>query len=77
MPPPNLSTQASDIQPPRCAMCRTRMEFKRREIGVWAGEKLTFQCPKCEFIKTKLGGDASKVRRPRASSKKSRKPSVS
>jgi hypothetical protein len=44
-------------KPPRCAMCRGRMEVSRREPAPNGAEKLTFKCPKCEFVKSKIVGD--------------------
>jgi len=76
MPSEILPTPVSDIKPPRCAMCRTRMAFKHREVDTITGEKLTFQCPKCEFTKTKLSGDAVGARRQRIPAKQSRRPAV-
>ena len=46
------------IKPPRCAMCRARMELASREPGANGAEKHFFKCPKCEFSKTKISGDA-------------------
>ncbi|WP_299719034.1 hypothetical protein [Tardiphaga sp.] len=48
---------AAATKPPRCAMCRGRMEVARREAAPNGAEKLTFKCPKCEFVKTKIVGD--------------------
>jgi hypothetical protein len=38
-------------------MCRGRMEVARRAAAPNGAEKLTFKCPKCEFVKTKIVGD--------------------
>jgi tRNA(Ile2) C34 agmatinyltransferase TiaS len=54
------------VKPPRCAMCRTRMELASREPGANGAEKHTFKCPKCEFSKTKISGDPASAGRYRA-----------
>jgi tRNA(Ile2) C34 agmatinyltransferase TiaS len=55
------------VKPPRCAMCRTRMELAGREPGANGAEKYTFKCPKCEFSKTKTNdpANAGRYRAPR------------
>jgi tRNA(Ile2) C34 agmatinyltransferase TiaS len=54
------------IKPPRCAMCRTRMELAGREPNANGAEKHIFKCPECEFSKTKIAGDpAGRYRAPR------------
>ncbi len=58
------------IKPPRCAMCRTRMELARREPGANGAERHTFKCPKCEFSKTKTTGDPNSAGRHRARRKR-------
>jgi hypothetical protein len=61
------------LKPPRCAMCRARMALLRSEPDAGGGDKCTFTCPKCEFVKTKvIGGppDLSRHRPP----KKTRRP---
>jgi hypothetical protein len=59
MPPPDQPTALplEKIKPPRCAMCRTRMELASRVPDTGGGEKHVFKCPKCEFSKTKIAGD--------------------
>jgi hypothetical protein len=54
------------VKPPRCAMCRTRMELAGREPGANGAEKRIFKCPKCEFSKTKIVGDPTNAGRYRA-----------
>ena len=61
---------AEPAKPPRCAMCRGRMQLKRREPNLSGGEKKTFQCPKCEFVKTKVVGDPTNAGRFRAPRKR-------
>ena len=58
------------IKPPRCAMCRTRMELASREPGANGAEKHIFKCPKCEFSKTKITGDPASAGRHRAPRKR-------
>jgi hypothetical protein len=61
------------LKPPRCAMCRARMALLRSEPDPGGGDKCTFTCPKCEFVKTKIVGgppDLSRHRPP----KKTRRP---
>jgi hypothetical protein len=58
------------IKPPRCAMCRARMELARREPGPNGVEKHVFTCPKCEFSKTKIAGDPTNGGRHRAPRKR-------
>ncbi len=53
------------IKPPRCAMCRARMELATRESAVNGAERHVFKCPKCEFSKTKITGDAANAGRHR------------
>jgi Zn finger protein HypA/HybF involved in hydrogenase expression len=56
------------IKPPRCAMCRARMELASREAHANGAERHIFRCPKCEFSKTKITGgptDAGRYRAPR------------
>lgn len=48
---------ATEIKPPRCAMCRGRMVLKRREPQPNGTEKQTFACPKCEHVKVKQTED--------------------
>jgi len=57
MPTSDLPTPAAAAKPPRCAMCRARMEIVRREPGPNGSEKFCYKCPKCEFTKTKTVGD--------------------
>jgi tRNA(Ile2) C34 agmatinyltransferase TiaS len=66
--PPALHPET--VKPPRCAMCRTRMELAGREVGANGAEKHTFKCPKCEFSKTKISGDAASPGRHRAPRRK-------
>ncbi|MDB5620753.1 hypothetical protein [Tardiphaga sp.] len=47
----------AEIKPPRCAMCRGRMVLTRREPQTNGTEKLTFNCPKCEYVKVKQTED--------------------
>jgi transposase-like protein len=61
---------AESIKPPRCAMCRGRMEVQRSEPNPSGGEKQTFKCPKCEFVKTKVVGDPANAGRFRAPRKR-------
>jgi hypothetical protein len=58
------------VKPPRCAMCRTRMELARRELAPNGAERHVFKCPKCEFSKTKIAGDPANGGRYRAPRKK-------
>jgi tRNA(Ile2) C34 agmatinyltransferase TiaS len=58
------------VKPPRCAMCRTRMELAGREPGANGAEKYTFKCPKCEFSKTKISNDPTNAGRYRAPRKR-------
>jgi hypothetical protein len=61
------------LKPPRCAMCRARMVLLRSEPDAGGGDRCTFACPKCEFVKTKVVGgppDLSRHRPP----KKARRP---
>ena len=58
------------VKPPRCAMCRTRMELASREPGANGAEKHVFKCPKCEFSKTKITGDPANPGRYRAPRKR-------
>jgi hypothetical protein len=58
------------VKPPRCAMCRTRMELARREASADGAEKHVFKCPKCEFSKTKIAGDPTNGGRRRAPRKR-------
>ena len=48
---------SDEIKPPRCAMCRGRMELKRREPQPNGTEKQTFHCPKCGHVKVKQTED--------------------
>lgn len=48
---------ATEIKPPRCAMCRGRMVLKKREPQPNGTEKQTFACPKCEHVKVKQTED--------------------
>jgi tRNA(Ile2) C34 agmatinyltransferase TiaS len=71
MPSSDKPTPGLDaVKPPRCAMCRTRMELAGRELGDNGVEKLTFKCPKCEFSKTKISGDPANGGRHRAPRKR-------
>jgi hypothetical protein len=58
------------IKPPRCAMCRTRMELVGRETLANGAEKHAFKCPTCEFVKTKIVGDPANTGRHRAPRKR-------
>jgi hypothetical protein len=58
------------IKPPRCAMCRTRMEFVSRALDAGGAEKHVFKCPKCEFSKTKIAGDQAHAGRHRSPRKR-------
>lgn len=46
------------------------MELAGREHGASGVEKLTFKCPKCEFVKTKISGDPANAGRNRAPKKR-------
>jgi len=72
MPPSDTPTALpiEIIKPPRCAMCRTRMELASREPGANGAEKHVFKCPKCEFSKTKITGDPANAGRNRAPRKR-------
>jgi hypothetical protein len=72
MPPSDKPTALplETIKPPRCAMCRTRMELASRETQTNGAEKRVFKCPKCEFAKTKLIGDPASAGRHRAPRKR-------
>lgn len=48
---------ATEIKPPRCAMCRGRMVLKKREPQPNGTEKQTFACPKCDYVKVKQTED--------------------
>jgi hypothetical protein len=50
------------IKPPRCAMCRARMELLSGEPQADGIEKHVFKCPRCEFSKIKTTGDANAAR---------------
>ena len=65
MPPPDAPAATGIIKPPRCAMCRTRMELASREPAANGAERHVFKCPKCEFAKSKTTGDAGRHRPPR------------
>jgi transposase-like protein len=70
---PASETPAADtaaIKPPRCAMCRGRMAVKRSEPNPSGGEKQTFECPKCGFVKSKVVGDPTSAGRFRAPRKR-------
>lgn len=77
MPPDQPSTPSlpETHKPPRCAMCRTRMELVRSQPATGGAMACTYTCPKCEFVKTKtVGGDAPldrnlARRRPKAKAK--------
>jgi len=70
-PPDNPAAPPLDsVQPPRCAMCRTRMELTSREPAPNGAEKHVFKCPKCEFSKTKIAGDPASAGRYRAPRKR-------
>jgi len=58
------------VKPPRCAMCRTRMELASREPAANGAEEHIFKCPKCEFSKTKITGDPTSAGRYRAPRKR-------
>jgi hypothetical protein len=58
------------IKPPRCAMCRTRMELASSAPQANGAEKHVFKCPKCEFSKTKITGDPADAGRYRAPRKR-------
>ena len=57
-------------KPPRCAMCRTRMELTSSEADANGVEKHVFKCPKCEFSKTKITGDPANAGRNRVPRKR-------
>jgi hypothetical protein len=66
-------------KPPRCAMCRARMELQQSVPDQGGGDRCTFACPKCEFVKIKIIGgppDLSRHRPPKRSNKQNdtRKP---
>ena len=48
------------IERPRCTRCQTRMMLARIEPCGPDSEKRTFECPKCNFIETKIVGDPLK-----------------
>jgi hypothetical protein len=58
------------IKPPRCAMCRTRMELLGRETLANGAETHAFKCPTCDFAKTKIIGDPVNTGRHRAPRKR-------
>jgi hypothetical protein len=72
MPPPDapVALPLETIKPPRCAMCRTRMELASREPVANGAERHVFRCPKCEFSKTKITGDPASTERHRPARKK-------
>jgi hypothetical protein len=61
------------LKPPRCAMCRARMTLLASEPDKAGGDRCTFACPKCEFVKTKIVGGAPDLSRHRPP-KKTRQP---
>ena len=48
------------IERPRCTRCQTPMMLARREPHLNGSEKRTFECPKCNFIETKIADDPLK-----------------
>jgi hypothetical protein len=46
------------------------MELASQQAGANGVEKHTFKCPKCEFSKTKISGDATNAGRYRAPGKR-------
>lgn len=63
---PPAALAVATIKPPRCAMCRTRMELAGSELSANGAQKHHFKCPKCEFSKTKITGDPAHAGRYRA-----------
>ena len=47
----------SPIERPRCTRCRTRMNLTSIVPRPEHSEKRTFECPKCDFIETKIVSD--------------------
>ena len=47
----------SALERPRCPRCQIRMMLARREPHGNGSEKRTFECPKCDFIETKIVDD--------------------
>jgi len=50
----------SPLERPRCPRCQRRMMLVRREDCGNGSEKRTFECPKCDFIQTKIVDDPLK-----------------
>jgi len=48
------------IERPRCSRCQTRMMLARLELTGNGCEKRMFECPKCDFIETKIVTDPIK-----------------
>jgi hypothetical protein len=47
----------SPIERPRCDRCRARMDLTSLVPRPGRAEKRTFECPKCDFIQTKVVSD--------------------
>jgi hypothetical protein len=45
------------IERPRCVRCRTQMNLTSIVPRPGRTEKRTFECPKCDFIETKVVSD--------------------
>jgi hypothetical protein len=45
------------IERPRCGRCRTRMNLSSIVAQSDHYEKRTFECPKCDFIETRVVSD--------------------
>ena len=69
-PDPATAVPLEPIKPPRCARCRTWMELVSREPRADGAEKRLFKCPKCEFAKIKIVGDATDAGRHRVPRKR-------
>jgi hypothetical protein len=48
------------IERPRCGRCRTRMNLSSIVPRPDHSEKRTFECPKCDFIETRMVSDSLK-----------------
>jgi tRNA(Ile2) C34 agmatinyltransferase TiaS len=51
------AAEPAATKPPRCAMCRARMEIAHSEPGPNGSTRYAFKCPKCGYAKTKTVGD--------------------
>jgi hypothetical protein len=47
----------SPIERPRCVRCRMRMNLASIALRPDRSEKRTFECPKCDFIETRVVSD--------------------